>query len=123
MSDSGSLSYDNLIAGTQKNLVTEPATVRVYEAFSRGTLLGRLTATDKWQQLAESAVAGFNQFGIATEAVDTTAGAEVLTEVFVEGEFSENAVIFDYGDTAATWRDKLETQGIYLRKTISVLGQ
>jgi len=120
---SESTSYDNLIAGTQKDLVTEPATVRVYEAFSRGALLGRLTATDKWQVCDEDAKANFNKFGIATEAVDTTSGAEVVTDVFVEGEFSENGVIFAYSDTAADWSDTLDAQGIYLRKTISVGGQ
>jgi hypothetical protein len=120
---SDSTSYDNLIAGLQKNLVTEPGTVRVYEAFSRGQLLGRLTATDKWQELKESDNANFNQFGIASEAIDTTAGVEATTSVFVEGEFDQNSVLFAYGDTADTWRDKLEAQGIYLRKAQSVAGQ
>lgn len=119
---SETLNYDNLIAGTQKPLVTEPATVRMGESFSRGQLLGRLTATDKWQTLDEDSSASFNKLGIACEAVDSTAG-EVLTEVFVEGEFSENGVIFGYSDTADDWRDKLDAQGIYLRKTLSTAGQ
>jgi hypothetical protein len=120
---SESTSYDNLIAGTQKNLVTEPGTVRVYESFSRGALLGRLTATGKWQVCDEDAAANFNQFGIASEAIDTTAGTEALTDIYVEGEFSENGVIFAYSDTADDWRVTLEAHNIYLRKTISVLGQ
>jgi hypothetical protein len=120
---SESTSYDNLFAGTQKPPVTEPATIRIYESFARGTLLGRLTATDKWQTLDEDSTSSFNKFGIATEAVDTTDGVEKLTEVFVEGEFSEGNVIFAYSDTASDWRDKLDAVGIYLRKTISVLGQ
>lgn len=120
---SESTSYDNLIAGTQQPLVTEPATVRVYESFSRGALLGRLTATEKWQVCDEGDKANFSAFGIATEAIDTTAGTEAVTEVFVRGEFSQNAVILSYGDTVADWNDTLEAQGIFLRKTISVLGQ
>jgi hypothetical protein len=123
MSDSGSTSFDNLIAGTQKALVTEVATIRVYESFSRGALLGRLTATDKWQVIDEDGSSTCNKFGIATEAVDTTAGVEANTDIFVEGEFSENGVIFAYSDTADDWRDKLDAVGIYLRKTISVAGQ
>jgi hypothetical protein len=119
---SESTSYDNLIAGTQKDLVTEAVTIRMGESFSRGQLLGRLTATDKWQVLDEDSSASFNKFGIATEAVDSTAG-EVLTDVFVEGQFSENGVTFAYSDTADDWRDKLDAVGIYLLKTISVAGQ
>jgi len=119
---SESTTYDNLIAGTQKRLVTEPGTVRMGESFSRGTLLGRLTATDKWQVIDEDNASGCNQFGIASEAIDSTA-AEVLTSIFVEGEFSANAVIFSYSDVLADWQDTLEKQGIYLRKTISTLGQ
>jgi len=119
---SETLSYDNLIAGTQKKLVTEPATIRMGEAFSRGQLLGRLTATDKWQTIDEDNASSCNKFGIATEAIDSTAG-EVVTDVFVEGEFSQNAVLFGYSDSVADWSDKLDAQGIYLRKTVSVLGQ
>lgn len=120
---SESTSYDNLIAGTQKNLVTEPATVRVYEAFSRGQIVGRLTATGKWQTLKFSDKASFNRFGLATEAIDTTPGAETVTDVFVEGEFSSPNVIFDYSDLASDWSATLEAQGIYLRNTVSVAGQ
>jgi hypothetical protein len=45
-----------------------------YEAFSRGALIGRLTATGKWQVIDEDNVANFSDFGIAVEAVDTTDG-------------------------------------------------
>jgi hypothetical protein len=120
---SESLSYDNLVVGNQQPPVVLPATVRVYEAFSRGQIVGRLTATDKWQLVKFSDKANFNMFGIATEAVDTTAGTEALTDVFVRGEFSLNGVIPDYTDLATDWVDTLQTQGIFLRKTISVAGQ
>jgi len=119
---SESLSFDNLIAGSQKRLVTEAATIGVSQAFSRGQILGRVTATGKWKVLDEGDVGSYNRYGIATEAVDTTLG-EVLTDVFVEGEFSENGVIFSYSDTVADWILLLEAQGIYLRPTISVAGQ
>jgi hypothetical protein len=119
---SESTSYDNLIAGTQKALVTEAATVRMGEAFSRGALVGRLTSTQKWQTLDFGQIANFDKLGIATEAIDSTAG-EVVTDIFVEGEFSENGVIFAYSDTPAEWRALLDVKGIYLRKTVSVLGQ
>lgn len=120
---SESTTFDNLIAGTEKPTVTEPATVRTFESFSRGALLGRLTATEKWQVCDEDAKANFSLFGIASEAVDTTDGTERVTSVYVEGEFSQNAVIFSYSDVVSDWNDTLEAQGIYLRKTISTAGQ
>lgn len=114
--------YENLFAGGQKPTVNDDATVRVYESFSRGQLLGRLTATGKWQVLDFDAVANFNDFGIAAEAVDTTDGAEAKTTVYVEGEFNENHITFGYNDTAADWRAKLKDHGIYLRDSISTEG-
>lgn len=119
---SESTSYDNLIAGTQKNLVTLPGTVRVYESFSRGALLGRLTSTGKWQVIDEDGASGCNLFGIASEAVDTTAGAEVVTDIYVEGEFNANGVIFAYSDTVADWKTTLEAHNIYLRDSVDVSG-
>lgn len=119
---SETLTYDNLIAGTQKATVTRPATIRLGEAFSRGAILGRLTATGKYQEAQFSNAANFSSYGIATEAVDSTTG-EVVTDVFVEGEFAENGVQYFYSNTADDWREKLAVQGIYLRKTVSVNGQ
>ncbi len=119
---SETFSYENLIAGCQKDFVQRPSTVRVYEAFSRGALLGRLTATGKWQTVDEDNVASFNDFGIAVEAVDTTDGTERNTTIFVEGEFNEHAVIFAYSDTADDWRELLTPHGIYLRKSLTTAG-
>lgn len=118
---SESLTYDNLIAGDQKKLVTRPGTAQGGESWSRGQICGRRTATGKWEELDEGAVANYDILGIATEAVDAT-GGDVLTDFFTEGEFSENGVIFAYGDTADDWRELLFAQGIYLRETISTAG-
>ncbi len=114
--------FDNLIAGSQKPIVQRPAVVRVYETFSRGEIIGKLTATGKWQTLAFASLSGFSEIGIAVEAVDTRDGTERNTTVYVEGEFDENSVIFDYGNTADTWRETLAGYGIYLRKAVNTAG-
>lgn len=114
--------YDNLIAGSEKDIVRVPAVVRVYESFSRGQLLGKLAATHKWQVLDFDAIAAFEDYGIASEAIDTTAGTEDRTTVYAEGEFNENEVIFSYNDTADDWRAKLADHGIYLRKAVTTEG-
>lgn len=119
---SESTSYDNLIVALQKRPVTVAGVIKAGESFSRGALLGRLTATDQWQIIDEDNASSCNDFGIATEAIDTTAGATAVTDVFVEGEFNENAVIFSYSDSIADWSDTLQSHGIYLRKSITVAG-
>ena len=88
---------------------------------SANALLAKRTSTEKWEICDEDSIASYDEFGIATEAVDATA-AEVLTDIFVEGEFCENAVMFPYGDTPADWREILAPRGIYLRKSISAAG-
>ncbi len=116
------LSYDNLIAGTQKPPVTRPGTVALGQSWSRGEFVGLLTSTLKWQLIDVAAYSSYSDIGIATEAIDTTSG-ETETDIFVEGEFAENAVIFGYSDDADDWREKAASHGIYLRKTVSVDGQ
>jgi hypothetical protein len=118
---SESFSYENLVAGSQKRIVQRPGTVRMGEVFSRGALIGQLTATKKWQVIDEDGIATCSEFGIAVEAVDSSAG-EVNTTIYVEGEFNENHVIFAYGDTADDWREILAPKGIYLRDSISTAG-
>jgi hypothetical protein len=120
---SDSTSYDNLIAGTQKSLVTRPATIASGTAtFARGALLARVTATGKWTLAVHANLANYDDLGVATEDVDATA-ADVLTDAFVEGEFAEAKVAYQGADTANTWREDLTPHGIYLRKTVSVAGQ
>lgn len=120
---SESISYDNLIAGTQKDLVTRPATILSgTAALVRGTLLAHVTATGKWVPAVSANVANYEGYGIATEAVDASL-ADVLTDVFVEGEFAQKTVVYQGADTAATWIEILAAKGIYLRTTTSVAGQ
>ncbi len=118
---SETFSFENLIAGSQVAIVNRSGVVRMGESFSRGTLLGRLTATGKWQVIDEDGIATCNDFGIAVEAVDSTAG-EVNTTIYVEGEFNETSVVYSYGDTADDWREILTPHDIYLRTSISVAG-
>lgn len=119
---SESFEFDNLMAGSQKPAVQRPGTVRTYESFSRGQLVGKLTATGKWQIIDFQAVASFSEVGIAVEATDTTDGVERNATFYVEGEFNENEILFSYSDTASDWRDTLAGYGIYLRSALTTEG-
>lgn len=113
--------HDNLIAGSQKAIVQRPAVVALGQAWSRGQLVARVTATGKWQTADEDATANYDDVGIAVEAIDSTSG-ETRTTVYVEGEFNENEVLFSYADAADDWREKLAGYGIYLRKALTTEG-
>lgn len=118
---SESYSYENLVAGSQKDIVQRPVTFRLSEVISRGALVGRLTATGKWQTPDFDDVANFSDYGIAVEDVDSTTG-EVNSTVYCEGEFLEGGVTFPYSHTADDWRETLVGHGIYLRKSVSTAG-
>jgi hypothetical protein len=113
--------HDNLIAGSQKAIVQRPGTARLGQSWSRGQLVGKLTAAQKWQIIDFQALASFDEVGIAIEALDTTQG-EKNTSIYVEGEFNENEVLFTYGDVASDWRETLAGYGIYLRKAVTTEG-
>lgn len=119
---SESFSYENLLAGNQKKIVQRPGTVRVSESFSRGQIIGLLTATKKWQIVDIGDISSCSDFGIAAEAVDTTDGTERNLSVYVEGEFNEDSVLYSYSDTANDWRETLALHGIYLRNPLDTSG-
>jgi hypothetical protein len=118
---SETFAFENLIAGSQKAIVQRPGTVALGQAFSRGQLMGLLTSTLKWQSVAFSGIASFSDFGVAVEAIDTTAGEENTT-FYVEGEFNEAQLSLDYSDTADEWRETLAGHGIYIRKAVNTAG-
>lgn len=119
---SETFAFENLIGGCQKDIVQRPGTARISESFSRGQIIGLLTATKKWQVIDIAGIATCSDFGIAVEAVDTTDGTERNISVFVEGEFNENGVLYSYSDTADDWRETLAGHGIYLRKAVNTAG-
>jgi hypothetical protein len=112
---------DNLIAGDEPKLVRAAAEVALGQTWSRGELVGKLKVTGKWQIVDLDGIAGFSDVGIASEAIDTTAG-EANTFVFVEGEFNKNAIFVSYGEDADDWIDELAGHSIYLRTPVTTEG-
>jgi hypothetical protein len=82
---------------------------------TRGTLLGKITATGKHILCNSAAVDGSqNPTCILAEDVDATA-ADVNAPVYLSGAFNQSAVIFGGADTAATHRVALRNLNIYLK--------
>lgn len=119
---SESFSYENLLGGSQAPIVNVAATLKTGDNLPRGAIVGRVTSTGKWNEAELSALADYDQLGILAVATDASL-ADALTSVYVRGEFTEAGVTYYYGNTAADWREALAEHGIFLRASISVLGQ
>ena len=89
----------------------------------RGTLLGRITSTDKYIPSIKTASDG-SQNAAAILAIDTDAGAaDVLTPAYFEGEFAGEMMTLDASWTITTLQAALRQSGsaIYVR-SVGVLG-
>lgn len=87
--------YDNLLAGGDLT-VLEIGTVDETVEVKRGTVLGRVSATNTFKICKEGASDGSNE-PCAILAEDIKAGAENKEKyLYLSGKFNKNAVIFDF---------------------------
>ena len=114
----GSTTFDNLIAGTAVNMVTESIVLDTGN-LTRGAVLGRITATGKWV-LSASAASDGSQVprAILAEGADATA-ADLTTVAYLTGEFNSTALTFGAGHTAASTLDVLRDAGIFLKTNLA----
>jgi len=109
---------DRLIAGDYP-LVTDEATILAGQTLSRGALLGKITASGKYQ-LCDSAASDGSEAPQAILAEDVDAsGGDTVAPVYLSGAFNENAVIFGGSDDADTHRAALRDLNIYLKSPVS----
>lgn len=109
---------DQLIGGDLK-VVTHAGRTITGGAFKRGTVLGRITASQKYT-IALSAAADGSQTPVAilVDDVDASAG-DALGGIYAMGEFNERAVTLGAGITLDAAKAALEAQNIYLKSSIS----
>jgi hypothetical protein len=115
----GTLTPDPLLAGDVADRVTKMVTITGAAAYVRGTVLGRITASDKYLTSLSAAVDG-SQVPKAILAQDADAtGADVLAPVYFTGEFNEDYLTLGAAHTLASIRDGLRQMGIFLKKIIA----
>lgn len=91
---SDTFNYDNLLAGGDFT-VLEIGTVDETVEVKRGTVLGRVSATNSFKICKEGASDGSDE-PCAVLAEDIKAGAENKDKyLYLSGKFNKNAVIFD----------------------------
>ncbi|MDQ2763020.1 MAG: head decoration protein [Pseudomonadota bacterium] len=110
---------DQLIGGDLKIVTHAGRTLLAGQYYKRGTVLGLITASQKYT-IATSAAADGSQVpcNILVDDVDATL-ADALGGIYAMGEFNANAVILGAGITLAAAKAALEVQNIYLKTAIT----
>ncbi len=105
---------DSLIAGNFP-VVSEAITLITGQNLTRGALLGKITASGKYNLSLSAAVDG-SETPVAILAKDTDAtAADVETVAYEAGEFNDNAITFGTAHTAASVKAGLRDLNIYLK--------
>lgn len=110
---------ERLIAGDTMPRVTTDVVIAASQTIVRGSLLGRITANGQWVlSLAGSSDGSQIPRAVAAAAITTT-GATAEVAAYRTGEFSEAAITFGTGHTAASVREGLADLNIYLRAAVA----
>ncbi len=110
---------DLLISGTQP-IADDEVTVLLGAAYTRGTVLGRITASDKYTLSASAAVDG-SQTPSAILLHDIPAdAADRKANVGFTGQFNPDALTLGAGHTIASIRFGLRQLGIFLKSISKV---
>lgn len=116
--DKGNSKVDDLIADAV-SIVSENVTVASGRNLTRGTVLGKITASGKVVAVDNAAADGSQTpYAILAEDADATS-ADVVTTAYLKGSFNEDALTFGGDDTAADHRVALRDLGIYLKSPVS----
>lgn len=110
---------DNLVVGCQADdIVTDSATILTGQALTRGSVLGKITASGKLKLADKAAVDGSAvPFGILTEDTDTaTVAGDKNAVVYLAGSFNQDKLVFAAGTVSADLKDSARGNGMYFIK-------
>lgn len=113
----GSTAPDSLIAGEYPR-VTRMVTVTGGD-WTRGTLMGVITASGKYTKSVAAAVDGSEVPDSVLDADTAAAGGDKTAAVNLTGEFNEALLVLGAGHTVASVRQGLRKIGIFLRKVVA----
>lgn len=110
-----SVEMDNLFVGGVMPVVTDTVNLKAGAAYSRGTVLGIITADDKAVDVDSTKTDGSQApYAILAEDTDATDG-DIVAPVYMTGEFNAAALTFGGTDTIATHKKELRTLGIFAK--------
>jgi hypothetical protein len=121
----GSTSYspDDLIAGDFPLVTSGRETIVSGETITRGTVLGRITASGKLAAVNDADGNGNeNPYAVAAEDVDASAGDVDNVSVYYTGTFNENKLSFGGDDDVDDHREACKQIGIFFKKPVTAAG-
>lgn len=105
---------DALIAGNAELLVHDSITLISGQNLTRGTVLGKITASGKYNKSLSAAADG-SQTPVAVLAEDCDAsGGDKVTLAYARGDFRADKLILGTAHTLASIRDGLRAKGIWI---------
>lgn len=115
--DEGAFSPDNLIVGGEQ-IQTFDRVLITGQNLVRGALLGRITASGKYNLSLSAAVDG-SEVPVAILVQDTDAtAADVVTPLYFSGSFNRRAITYGTAHTWDTVKEALAARGIFLKETV-----
>ncbi len=115
------LEHENLLAGFQDNVVTEPVTVAAEQELSVGQVIA-LNATGQAIAMTDASVAT-DVYGIMADAIATAAGETKAAVCYKRGEFNARKIILPEVENTIAYKKALSNIGITLRETIAAVTQ
>jgi len=115
------LEHENLLAGFQDNVVTEPIIVATEQELSVGQVFA-LNAEGEAIAMTGASTAT-EVYGIMADAVATATGETKSAVCYKRGEFNARKIILPTGGNAVAYKKALSNIGITLRDTIVAIPQ
>lgn len=115
------LEHENLLAGFQDNVVTEPVVVAAEQELSVGQVFA---LNEDGQAIAMTSESTATEvYGIMADAVATAAGETKAAVCYKCGEFNARKIILPADGNAVAYKKALSNIGITLRETIAAVPQ
>lgn len=115
------LEHENLLAGFQDKVVTEPITVAAEQELSVGQVFALNPVGEAIAMTKESVAT--EVYGIMADAVATAAGETKAAVCYKRGEFNSRKIILPTDSNAVEYKKALSNIGITLRDTIAAIPQ
>lgn len=115
------MEFDNLLAGFQDNVVTEPITVAAEQELSVGQVIALNENGEAIAMNTQSTAT--DVYGIMADAVATTVGEVKAAVIYKRGEFNSRKIILPEGADDVAYKKSLSNIGITLRGTIEAVPQ
>lgn len=115
------LEHENLLAGFQDNVVTEPVTVAASQELSVGQVI---TLNSDGQAVAMTNEDDVTDvYGIMADAVATGENETRAAVIYTQGEFNSRKIILPEDADTVEFKKALRNIGITLRETIAAVPQ